>query len=69
MFFNPFALSAALRMQDKRHSRLTELDMRMHDFLVTKKGRASASVLKGVASARDHVRREIARGAPSIRTE
>lgn len=65
MFFNLFAPNAAPGIPHKRHSRLRELDMRMHDFLAAKQGRASATVIEKVASARDHVRRELERGTPS----
>lgn len=69
MFFNPFAPDISPRLQGKRHSRLKELDMRMHDFLASKQGRASATVIEKVASARDHVRREIEHNSPAGRTK
>ncbi|WP_394690670.1 hypothetical protein [Hoeflea sp.] len=59
MFFNPFAMMSASAIPQKRHSRLRELDLRMQDFLTTKRGAASGKVLENVKSARDHVRREI----------
>lgn len=59
MFFNPFAMISASAIPQKRHSRLQELDVRMQDFLATKRGAASGKVLENVKSARDHVRREI----------
>lgn len=65
MFFNLFALHVTPGISHKRDSRLRELDMRMHDFLTAKQGRASATVIEKVASARDHVRSELEHGMPS----
>ncbi|WP_420408258.1 hypothetical protein [Hoeflea sp.] len=69
MFFHLFTPHVAPRFPHKRHSRLTELDRRMQDFLAAKRGRASANVLETVASARDRVRSEIELGTPSRSAE
>ncbi len=65
LFFNPFAAGVFPLEQDKRYNRLRDLDMWMHGFLAAKQGRASATVIQTVASARDHVRHELEKCTPS----
>lgn len=69
MFFNPFAMMSISAIPQKRHSRLRELDLRMQDFLATKRGAASGKVIETVRSARDHVRREIRENNPDRTTK